>query len=252
MHNPFSPREANEPTGAQDVPRGRTLCELNGLLIGTEHSNSNILLPVASWLPVSGLSEGFGIDVPPSAPGAANGGQIGPKDPGVTAANTSLAARLRTALGVPPPPSVDAHTAPTDARLVAFAWQPHALLTPPTLVAGSCAPHLLGAAALPDDSIAIYNLHEQRWSSHRLANTQQKRLASLAWQPQSLSILAAACAKGVCIWRLAYSSEGQLAGAHLLRVIEPPADLDGLPSPPHLLAWHPLGRWLAAGSPATR
>ena len=147
--------------------------------------------------------------MPKPSRGPSDGNHSAPGSPIVCSSDLDLlslaAARLRAAMGVVPP--ADAMLAPEGARLVAFAWQPHPVVEPPAPGTAGTA-HLLGAGALPDDSIALYDAHEQRWSAHRLANTQQKRLAALAWQPQSSSILAAACAKGICVWRLAHSGDG--------------------------------------------
>ena len=246
--NPFTPRARDAETELLQQQRAdgvtKTLCELNGLLIGTEHA-ATMPLPAAAWLPslAGGPSAGFGIEMQPAAPGP-----TARHDATARASSgflDNVVSKLRSAISIDPPPA-DVVVPPGDARLIAFAWQPDAMTHAPLLTGR---PRLLGAGALPDDSIALYDAGEQRWSAHRLVNLQQKRLAALAWQPQSSSVLAAACAKGVCLWRLAHTAEGALAGAHLQRVIDFPCDLGGLMHPPRLLAWHPLGKWLAAGSP---
>ena len=148
-----------------------------------------------------------------------------------------LLATIGSALGIAEPPPIP----PTTTRLVAIAVQPHGLLHPPSQ-------HRLCAAALADDSLAMYNLQTNQWSPHKLANTQQKQVTCLRWQPQSASVLAVGCAKGVCVWRLAFSGTAELAGGHLLRVIEIFGGPESFPTPPSSLRWHPLGSWLAISS----
>ena len=239
--NPFTPRLRDAgPAGAPSVADAAShmLCELNGLLVGTEHA-ARMALPAAAWLPLlpGGSSAGFGLETQPAVPGPTTRLNA-PLRRGVL---DEALVRLRMVIGIEPPP-LDAGLSSRGAKLLAFAWQPHAMSLALPL-------RLLGAAALPDDSIALYDTSEQGWSPHRLVNLQQKRVVALAWQPLSYALLAAACARGVCVWRLTYSADGTVAGAQLQRVIELPPDLEGLPHPPRLLAWHPLGQWLAATSP---
>jgi len=246
--NPFTtPRLRDaDPAGAPSVAdaASRILCELNGLLVGTEHA-ARMALPAAAWLPLlpGGPSAGFGLETQPAVPGPTPRHNA-PLPPRRGMLDEALV-RLRMVVGIEPPP-LDAGLSSCGAKLLAFAWQPHAMSL---ALPSAPRPRLLGAAALPDDSIALYDTSEQRWSPHRLVNLQQKRVVALAWQPLSYALLAAACARGVCVWRLTYSADGTVAGAQLQRVIELPPDLDGLPHPPRLLAWHPLGQWLAATSP---
>ena len=96
-----------------------------------------------------------------------------------------LLATIGSALGIAEPPPIP----PTTTRLVAIAVQPHGLLHPPSQ-------HRLCAAALADDSLAMYNLQTNQWSPHKLANSQQKRVAAVAWQPHASSCLAVGCARG--------------------------------------------------------
>ena len=63
------------------------------------------------------------------------------------------------------------------------------------------------------------------------------------------STLAVGCAKGICIWRLAYAGTKEVSGAHLLRVVDVFGGPEAFPRPLSLMAWHPLGKWLAYASP---
>lgn len=194
---------------------------------------------------------------------------------GGSGAIATAAAKLWPALGLPPPPpmaavigdedvgAAPAQQLPSSPRLAAFAWQPHGLLHPlepsergvprgsTAASSSSSAPHLLCACALaPEDAVALYDLYQKSWLNHRLAHSQQKGVASVAWQPQAASILAVGSAQGVCLWRLAFSgSTGALTGGHLLRTIALFGGPSAFPLPPTTLRWHPLGKWVAAASP---
>ena len=151
--------------------------------------------------------------------------------------------RVRSALNIDPPalPRPD-----PDAQLVAFDVQPHGLLHP----TDPPVPHLLCACALADDTLAMYDLFEQRWSAHKLSNTQQKRVACVRWQPQSGSILAVSCARGVCIWRLAFSGDNELAGEHTQGSYTRPQSLTRRVGSLAALAHWP--RWLSNTAPGAR
>ena len=69
---------------------------------------------------------------------------------------------------VPPAPSAGAQGRGTSSALVALAVQPHGMqLTTPQ-------PHLLLAAALADDTLAMYEIYEQRWCG-RIARARPRR-----------------------------------------------------------------------------
>ena len=138
------------------------------------------------------------------------------------------------------------HEPPRAGRIRAVSWQSqrHALPTSDTSASANGVKGRqsnLCAVALEDSSVLLYDLCLHEWSPHRLVNTHQRDVRTLAWQPHSTSILVVGCAGGVCVWRLSYGrTTSELTGAHLVRRI----DLALVQS----LGWHPLGDWLAAAS----
>lgn len=261
----FSPRRSSSASSP-------TICEVHGAL-QTAPAYADL---IGGTLPVVGdATVGFGFEAPsppPMAAGAGAGASISgagarsKKRRRLTGGDGTIAvaaSKLWQAVGLPPPL---AHLSDEDAtsyesscaRLAAFAWQPHGLLHPLEAAsrgggasASASAVHLFCACALaPEDVVALYDLYEQRWATHRLAHPQQKRVASVAWQPQTASVLAVGCAKGVCLWRLAFAgSTGALTGGHLLRTIEIFGGPAAFPLALPTLRWHPLGLWLACASP---
>lgn len=266
-----------------------TICEVNGGLQTAAAYADVVAHGALPSREDGGAGFGFALPpaplAPPPASAAAGSGPARKRRrlTGGDGAIATAAAKLWPVLGLPPPPPLPgdeeqphiaaaaaaAATSPDAAqphpqpRLAAFAWQPHGLLHPlepsgrgvprgaSASSSAAAAPHLLCACALaPEDVVALYDLYEQCWLGHRLAHPQQKRVASVAWQPQAASILAVGGAAGVCLWRLAFSgSTGALTGAHLLRTIALFGGPSAFPLPPTTLRWHPLGKWVAAASP---
>lgn len=214
-----------------------TLCEVHGAL----QSAPAYADLARGTLPTLGASCGFGFEAPPpSAPapattaGAPTGSNKRQRLTGGEGAAALAASRLWSSVGLPPPPpnASDDSAAPSmlsPTRLIAFSWQPHGLQHPlePSsrgVPSPSAVAHLMCACALaPEDTIALYDLYEQQWASQRLSHPQQKRVASVAWQPQAASVLAVGCVKGVCLWRLAFTgSTGALTGGAPQRRVRHP------------------------------
>jgi len=242
---------------------GSTLCELNGLLpcvSAAGDSNALRLYRSSGGAALPQLKDGpFGFRVPEPhnadvkprrglPPLSVPSGSGAPTDAPATGGLGGIGSwLLRTAALVPGMGSLQAGTPSQpepSGRVRAVGWQSHRHALPtastasPAAAGGQC--HLC-AVALDDSSVLLYDLRSGEWSAHRLVNTHQRDVRSLAWQPHSASALAVGCAGGVCIWRLAYGRPtGELTGAHLLRRIDFP--------PVHSVAWHPLGDWLAAAS----
>jgi hypothetical protein len=229
---------------------GRALCEINGRILQvSEDGIAKTLYQEAGGVVLPVLADGtFGFELPHPAPGAPEvirGGQTPRvrKTRGATTVAAEHAQQLLDRLGWPSQASgCDVSAAPAGSRMCAFAWQSN----PTTATATATATHAhLCAAALPDHSVALYDLTLREWSPHKLANTQQREVHALAWQPLSATLLAVGCRKGVCLWRLSFSAaNGELSGGHMLRLLEAPGH-----SPAVSLAFHPRGKWLATGSP---
>eukprot|EP00966_Prymnesium_polylepis_P173612 4016106-Prymnesium_polylepis.1 len=249
---------------------GTTLCELNGALVcGDTRKFQHIALPAAA----PDTSSGYGFARPelPAQPVGTPGRTLRPLRPPGSAPTTNVGSALAAAVGSlqaglerglkraldqdPVPGALrrailldPGPVEPLDGR--PFAWQcavpAAAAADAPTLGAPplSASGGHLCAAALADHSVALYDLSAREWSPHKLVHTQQRGVESLAWQPQGASTLAVGCAKGVCMWRLAYSpSTLELSGAHMLRLLEAPGH-----APVRSLCWHPRGRWLVSAS----
>ena len=235
---------------------------INGALVCGDISKFHVPLPVAADRTTVGY--GFALPSLPAQPLGTPGRTLRPLRAPASApvgmkaaaqAVTSALAKLadvtergiKRGLGQDPLPR-SVPLSPLDG--LPFAWQcapPLASSGGPTLSAAT--PRHGGqlcAAALADDSVALYDLSLREWSPHKLVHTQQRGVESLCWQPQSASILAVGCARGVCIWRLTFApARGELSGGHMLRLLEAEGH-----SPVRSLCWHPHGRWLASASPA--
>lgn len=105
--------------------------------------------------------------------------------------------------------------------LVAFAWQPPS----------KRGYHgRLGAAALRDDSVLLYDTaltatNERGWAMQRLVNPLQKRVECVAWHTMNSSELAVGCADNICIWKLSFLPDGSIGGVQLQLCI------DSMPEP---------------------
>lgn len=224
---------------------GKALCEINGRILRVTDGHAKTLYQEAGGVPLPVLSDGtFGFELPQPAPGAPEVRVVSQtrqprRTRGTVATAAEHAQQLLDRLGWPTPVAAGEveSAAPAGARMCAFAWQSNPTLDAP--------PHAhLCAAAMPDHSIALYDLNLREWSAHRLANTQQREVQALAWQPLAATLLAVGCLKGVCLWRLSFSAvSGELSGGHMLRLLELPGH-----SPAVCLAFHPRGKWLASGS----
>jgi len=278
---PFTRRDSSGPaepdpslfSDAAGAADGPALCEIHGHVLRVSATNARTLYREAGGVSLPVLDDGaFGFDVPQPTLGAEARTVTQSRTPrrarGTAAAAAERAQQLLSLIpGWSTPSAADADAdgggtavpaAPPGARVSALAWQCEPALAPPLapymgmptttmgLGATSTGARRLCAAALADHSVVLYDLNLREWSPHKLSNTQQRDVHALAWQPLSATLLAVGCAKGVCLWRLSFSaaSGGELSGGHMLRLLE----LPGSSVPATCLAFHPRGKWLAAGS----
>ncbi|KAH3714985.1 hypothetical protein DPMN_057688, partial [Dreissena polymorpha] len=109
----------------------------------------------------------------------------------------------------------------------AFAWHPHTVKF---------------ALALQDDSIRVHSSASDLTPilKHKL----QKNVASLAWQPNSSSVLAVACQSCVLIWHIEPTSLATRPSASSVQVLQ-----RGGHCPVTMVHWSPDGRTLLSVSP---
>ena len=177
---------------------GRALCEINGRILQvSEDGIAKTLYQEAGGVVLPVLSDGtFGFELPHPAPGAPEvirGGQTPRvrKTRGATTVAAEHAQQLLDRLGWPTKAADEDVSAAPGSRMCAFAWQSNPTTATATAAATATAPHArLCAAALPDHSVALYDLTLREWSPHKLANTQQREVHALAWQPLSATLLA--------------------------------------------------------------